>query len=439
MNVLRSWRGVRRMSSMGSVIEQLNKLNGEATVTEAFKAMYNHPHEVEVHQAGMKALARYDTDDNASESIAKGWKDESGNLVTGPEAMTRVLQENMDDTMIIDSTLKIMINMCWLTLTDNSEGSNQALLGMDGAVSLAAQVLHKHGRQNEKICARGLHALLMLTMYNKANAREAITSEAVNLSIAMLSTYPESLDIQDTGLALLLRLLNAPVDDNTQADYVYEKDPITTVNVLMKAAEHEVPQIHEKVWHGLALIAHNHKSLPSMARALVPPAMNKMVKQLEEAAASKSEENELRDQMLVNSASVVATLLEGDTHDASTTALTKGDFAKVAVIGLNKGVSEEVDSALSALLMTLSSHEDPILLDESTMATLVTRLRMNREKEATKCTLRTVWNLLNYTEGQQYFVTLGGVNIVKSLPLEDEEMSKLVEDIQLKVRNMIEA
>ena len=73
----------------------------------------------------------------------------------------------------------------------------------------------------------------------------------------------------------------------------------------------------------------------------------------------------------------------------------------------------------------LSSHEDPTMLEESAMVTLVTRLRMERDMQCTKTTLRTIWNLLNYQEGKRFFAFLQAERVVKDVRVHDEEMQKV--------------
>eukprot|EP01061_Rhynchopus_euleeides_P023874 TRINITY_DN38695_c0_g1_i1.p1 TRINITY_DN38695_c0_g1~~TRINITY_DN38695_c0_g1_i1.p1 ORF type:complete len:458 (+),score=166.85 TRINITY_DN38695_c0_g1_i1:31-1374(+) len=391
----------------------------------------------QLRRAAAAALSAYDTDDTRSEAIAQG----IGRL-SGAEVVVQALEGHVEDTEICDHTLRAMINLTWLTVSDPSKSSNQALLGAEGAVPLAAQVLHLHGRSNTKLCSRGLHALLMLTMYNESNTTEAINNDIANLVIAMLSHHPGNADVQDTGLALLLRLLHAPLHDNPKLDYLYEENPLTAMHVFIRAASQfpSLLPVQEKVWQGLALLAHNHATLPDLARELsrsdlVVP----LAEQLMQVAASSSDEEPLRDQMLRNSASVLATLLEGDTADQDVGMLARGDFTKVCITALNKGVPDDVDYALSSLLLSLSSREDPVLLSESAMLTLLVRLRMERAGEATKLTLRTVWNVLNYQEGRRFFVAHNGLRIVKDVRLQDEETQKLVEDVVTKSQVGIEA
>eukprot|EP00659_Diplonema_papillatum_P022656 gene22656-34680_t len=419
-------RLLTRRYCTSAVVRQLQGLGGghPGVVDTVFQSLAENASELEIQREGLRALSRYDTDDDATQEVVRGWVNGDGRRVDGPQLVCGVLEKYQSDPATASECLKLMCNFCWLTLTDESGASNQALLGADGAVALAAQSLHKHGRTDEKLCSRGLQALLMLTMYNKDNARESVTNDALNLTIAMLKSHPESELVQDQGLALLIRLLTTPLDNN-QADYVYEEDPLTTVSLLLSIARrHTTLQIQDKVWHGLKILAHNHSTLPHMARHLVPPVLGSMVEVLLKVAAGKSEEIELRDQMLSHSSKVVATLIEGDTAEVPTTALTKGDFARVAITALNKGVSEELDHVLSSLLLSLSSREDPVLAEESAMATLLMRLRGERTPETTKVTLQTLWNLLSYQDSQRQFVNLNGPSIVKDLPIKDEETQK---------------
>eukprot|EP01063_Lacrimia_lanifica_P039850 TRINITY_DN8857_c0_g1_i1.p1 TRINITY_DN8857_c0_g1~~TRINITY_DN8857_c0_g1_i1.p1 ORF type:complete len:450 (+),score=170.45 TRINITY_DN8857_c0_g1_i1:44-1393(+) len=433
---------VRRWASTGSTTEALQRLQGaggDNVVPVVFATLNDAAwkKEAEVQRAALKALTDYDVDDASSERIMHGWDTPEGRRVTGSEMMTRVIEDNMHDADVLTASLRTVVNLCWLTLQDTSSGSNQALLGADGAVTLAAQVLHKHGKDNVKLAERGLHALLMLTMYNEGNTTEALTCDVVNLTIAMVSDHPESLQLQDVGLALLLRLLSAPVKDSPSVDYIYEENPLTALSVFVTAVQRhpDALPVHDKFWHAFSLIAHNHASLPVMLRLFSPTLVEAVSKQLLAAALHHSHENPLRDQMLTHASSVIATLLEGETGDVDKTVLTTGAFTQVCVAAINKGVSHELDHALSSVLLCMSSREDPLIYDDSTMATLLTLLRGERPMDETKITLRTLWNVLNYHEGKRAFATLGGEKIVKDVRIHDEEMQKLIEDIQLKVQN----
>ena len=98
---------------------------------------------------------------------------------------------------------------------------------------------------------------------------------------------------------------------------------------------------------------------------------------------------------------------------------------QVCIAALNAGVSEENDFALSGVLLSLSSREDPQLIGESCMLTLLMRLRMERDTEANKLTLRTLWNLLNYHECRASFKAHRGLDLVQAVRINDEDMSKV--------------
>eukprot|EP01060_Flectonema_neradi_P039694 TRINITY_DN8828_c0_g1_i2.p1 TRINITY_DN8828_c0_g1~~TRINITY_DN8828_c0_g1_i2.p1 ORF type:complete len:466 (+),score=91.55 TRINITY_DN8828_c0_g1_i2:68-1399(+) len=425
-----------------ATIAKLQKIEGHETVEASLKAMSQYPNDLNVHIEGLKALSRYDTTDEASALIMKGWKNaEAGVMIHGADAICKSLETHIDNVEVVDNCLRLIINLCMLTIEDSSRSSNQSLLGAEGAVSLASQALHKHGRSELKVCSRALHCIFMLTMFNEDNTKESLQYDVIKLTVAMLSTYPTDGQTQDLGLALLLRMLSAPLKDNPEIDHMYEKDPLTTLNILMNAVKNhpENIMIQDKVWNGLSLLAHNHATLPAMAEALRGDILAEMVAVLR-AMAGKTAQPELmglRDQMLINSAQVVATILEGDTGDASTAELTTGMFTETSVIALNKGVSDDVDFALSSLLLSLSGKEDPIIQDESTMATVLTSLRANRQVDHTKASLRIIWNMLNYNACQGSFITLGGLNIVKSVPVADQEMESIISDITVKVRHVI--
>ena len=413
-----------------AAVTRLQDVSGQETVEISIKAMNEYPSDLRVHVEGLKALSRFDTNDEASKNIMDGWKDSnSGRIVYGSEAICKSLETHMNDEEVVDNSLRLISNICFLTVSDDSSASNQALLGADGAVSLAAQSLHKYGRTNSNICRRALQCLLMLTMFNETNTKEALQYDVVKLTVAMLSTYKEDEQTQDLGLALLLRMLSAPLKDNPELDHMYEKDPLTTLNILLDSVRNHPDSIviHDKVWNGLSLLAHNHATLPSMAETLRGDVLTQMTTVLR-MMASKSAPLEvlsLRNQMLIASAKVIATILEGDSADADTADLTTGKFTEICVVAMNKGVDEDVDFALSSLLLSLSGKEDPIMQDESTMATVLTTLRANRQVDHTKASLRTVWNMLNYNACQGSFVTLGGPNIVKSIPVADKEMESV--------------
>ena len=223
-----------------------------------------HRGDVELRTAAFAALAKYDASDAHTEEISAGH-----NRLSGAEIVASALEHHLDSKAICDDALRVMINLCFLTITDSSASSNQSLLGAESAVHHAAQVLHKYGRDDEKLCSRGLHALLMLTMYSDSNVADAVTYGADTLCIAMLAAHEGSVDVQDTGLALLVRLLNAPLKDSTKVDYLYEENPLTSMHAFLTAAQqHPLHTVHEKAWQGLALLAHNHAILPDLAREL---------------------------------------------------------------------------------------------------------------------------------------------------------------------------
>ena len=278
--------GSRRWCS--AVVGRLGSVDaasGKGGLDTVFEALGSgHAGSVAVRRAALEALSRYDADDARSAEIA-AWSHGQGT-----ELLTKALEEHGEDETVCDHALRCIVNLCWLSLTDTTSSSNQAILGAEGAVVQTAAVLRRHGKGSEKLCNRGLHALLMLTMYNDQNVSEAVLHGAVELCISMLNAHASSAAAQDTGLALLLRLLNAPAKDGDAVDYIYQENPKTAMTCFLTAAMlHEVTEIHEKCWHGLALIAHNHATLPGLARELASShILEPLLVQLKAVAVQKS-------------------------------------------------------------------------------------------------------------------------------------------------------